>query len=144
MDVNLHQLEIFLCIARERSFSKAAEKLRISQPSVSIQIKNLEESLEVKLFERLGRRVSLTREGRQSWSTRKESRRSSPRCRATSVRSKEFVAADLLQDAAGFQALRLCRSRWRVSRSDIRIPRFGSGPDGVTRSSSGSSKMKWT
>jgi DNA-binding transcriptional LysR family regulator len=63
MDVNLHQLEIFLCIARERSFSKAAEKLRISQPSVSIQIKNLEESLEVKLFERLGRHVSLTREG---------------------------------------------------------------------------------
>jgi DNA-binding transcriptional LysR family regulator len=63
MDVNLHQLEIFLCIARERSFSKAAEKLRISQPSVSIQIKNLEESLDVKLFERLGRRVSLTREG---------------------------------------------------------------------------------
>jgi DNA-binding transcriptional LysR family regulator len=63
LDVNLHQLEIFLCIARERSFSKAAEKLRISQPSVSIQIKNLEESLEVKLFERLGRRVSLTREG---------------------------------------------------------------------------------
>lgn len=63
MDVNLHQLEIFLCIARERSFSKAAERLRISQPSVSIQIKNLEESLEVKLFERLGRRVSLTREG---------------------------------------------------------------------------------
>ena len=63
MDVNLHQLEIFLCIARERSFSKAAEKLRISQPSVSIQIKNLEESLDVKLFERLGRRVYLTREG---------------------------------------------------------------------------------
>src|SRR5215813_9404078 len=63
MDVNLHQLEIFLCIARERSFSRAGEKLRISQPSVSIQIKNLEASLDVKLFERLGRRVSLTREG---------------------------------------------------------------------------------
>ena len=64
MELNLHQLEIFLCIARERSFSKAAERLRISQPSVSIQIRNLEDSLEVKLFERLGRRVYLTREGR--------------------------------------------------------------------------------
>ncbi|MGH7874283.1 MAG: LysR family transcriptional regulator, partial [Candidatus Binatia bacterium] len=63
MEINLHQLEIFLCIARERSFSKAAEKLRISQPSVSIQIKNLEDSLGVKLFERLGRRVYLTPEG---------------------------------------------------------------------------------
>ena len=64
MELNLHQLEIFLCIARERSFSKAAERLRISQPSVSIQIRNLEDSLEVKLFERLGRRVYLTREGK--------------------------------------------------------------------------------
>jgi DNA-binding transcriptional LysR family regulator len=63
MEINLHQLEIFLCIARERSFSKAAERLRITQPSVSIQIKNLEDSLDVKLFERLGRRVYLTAEG---------------------------------------------------------------------------------
>ena len=64
MELNLHQLEIFLCIARERSFSRAAEQLRISQPSVSIQIRNLEDYLEVKLFERLGRRVYLTREGK--------------------------------------------------------------------------------
>ena len=63
MEINLHQLKIFLCVARERSFSKAAEKLRISQPSVSIQIKKLEDSLQVKLFERLGRQIYLTREG---------------------------------------------------------------------------------
>lgn len=63
MEINLHQLEIFLCVARERSFSKAAANLRISQPSVSIQIKKLEESLDVKLFERLGRQIYLTREG---------------------------------------------------------------------------------
>jgi DNA-binding transcriptional LysR family regulator len=63
MEINLHQLEIFLCVARERSFSKAAANLRISQPSVSIQIKKLEDSLQVKLFERLGRQIYLTREG---------------------------------------------------------------------------------
>jgi DNA-binding transcriptional LysR family regulator len=54
MEINLHQLEIFLCAARERSFSKAAVNLCISQPLVSIQIKKLEDSLQVKLFERLG------------------------------------------------------------------------------------------
>jgi len=63
MEINLHQLEIFLCVARDRSFSKAAANLRISQPSVSIQIKKLEDFLQVKLFERLGRQIYLTREG---------------------------------------------------------------------------------
>src|SRR5262245_29753084 len=63
MEINFYQLEILLYIAREHKFSKAAEKLHISQPSVSIQIKNLEDALEVKLFERLGRRVFLTPEG---------------------------------------------------------------------------------
>lgn len=41
MGINFPQLEIFLSVARERSFSQAAAKLRISQPSVSIQIKKL-------------------------------------------------------------------------------------------------------
>jgi DNA-binding transcriptional LysR family regulator len=63
MEVNLHQLEIFLRVAQERSFSKAAEKLHISQPSVSIQIKKLQDFLQVKLFEKLGRQIYLTREG---------------------------------------------------------------------------------
>lgn len=63
MEINFHQLEIFLCTARERSFSKAADRMRISQPSVSIQIKNLEDALGVRLFERSGRRVFLTPEG---------------------------------------------------------------------------------
>jgi DNA-binding transcriptional LysR family regulator len=63
MEINLHQLEIFLCVALERSFSRAANKLGISQPSVSIQIKKLEDSLQLKLFERLGRQIYLTREG---------------------------------------------------------------------------------
>ena len=62
-EINLHQLEIFICVARERSFSKAADTLRISQPSVSIQIKKLKDSLQVKLFEGLGRQIYLTRDG---------------------------------------------------------------------------------
>lgn len=63
MDINFHQLQIFLAVARDRSFSQAAKKLHISQPSVSIQIKNLEDSFEAKLFERVSHTVRLTAEG---------------------------------------------------------------------------------
>lgn len=66
MDIkpNLHQLELFLLVAKETSFSKAAADLGTSQPSISIQIKKLEKALGVKLFDRLGRNVYLTAEGR--------------------------------------------------------------------------------
>jgi DNA-binding transcriptional LysR family regulator len=59
---NVHYLRIFLSVLKERSFSGAADVLHISQPSVSIQIRRLEKSLGVKLFERLGRAVYPTSE----------------------------------------------------------------------------------
>jgi DNA-binding transcriptional LysR family regulator len=59
-----HQLEVFLLVAQKASFSKAAESLEISQPSVSIQIKRLENSLGVRLFERIGQSVHLTSDGK--------------------------------------------------------------------------------
>jgi DNA-binding transcriptional LysR family regulator len=63
MEINPHQLQIFVAVARERSFLRAAEKLHISQPSVSIQIRKLENSLDRKLFERVRYDVRLTAEG---------------------------------------------------------------------------------
>ncbi|HET6780606.1 MAG TPA: selenium metabolism-associated LysR family transcriptional regulator [bacterium] len=62
--MNLHQLRIFYTVARLGSFSRAAEELRISQPSVSIQVADLERSLRVDLFEQLGKRIYLTDAGR--------------------------------------------------------------------------------
>lgn len=62
--MNLHQLRIFYTVARLGSFSRAAEELRISQPSVSIQVADLERSLGVDLFEQLGKRIYLTDAGR--------------------------------------------------------------------------------
>jgi DNA-binding transcriptional LysR family regulator len=59
---NVHYLRIFLSVLKERSFSGAADVLHISQPSVSIQIRRLEKSLGIKLFERLGRAVYPTSE----------------------------------------------------------------------------------
>lgn len=62
--MNLHQLRIFHTVARLGSFSRAAEELGISQPSVSIQVADLERSLGVDLFEQLGKRIYLTEAGR--------------------------------------------------------------------------------
>ncbi|MGH2349387.1 MAG: LysR substrate-binding domain-containing protein [bacterium] len=62
--MNLHQLRIFYTVARLGSYSRAAEELKISQPSVSIQVGDLERSLGVDLFEQLGKRIYLTEAGR--------------------------------------------------------------------------------
>lgn len=57
-------LETFLWIARLGSFRAAAQRLNTTQPSVSARISNLERELGVQLFERGGRRISLTPKGR--------------------------------------------------------------------------------
>lgn len=61
--MDLRKLEIFTAVAREGSFSAAAEQLHMAQPAVSIAVRKLEESLAVSLFDRSGRSTSLTAEG---------------------------------------------------------------------------------
>lgn len=61
--MDLRQVEIFYYVAKCRSFSKAAETLLLTQPTVSGHIKSLEESLALTLFDRLGREIRLTRAG---------------------------------------------------------------------------------
>lgn len=61
--MDIKRLEIFGVVAREGSVTRAAEKLFTSQPAVSMQIKLLERETGIKLFERAGRAVRLTREG---------------------------------------------------------------------------------
>lgn len=65
MSVTLRQLSYFLALAEARSFGGAAEKVHISQPALSMQIKELEAALNVMLVERLPRGLHLTREGRE-------------------------------------------------------------------------------
>jgi DNA-binding transcriptional LysR family regulator len=62
--LNVHQLKIFRTVVRAGSFSRAAEELRITQPSVSIQVRELERALGVELFEQVGKRIFLTEAGR--------------------------------------------------------------------------------
>lgn len=61
--MNLSQLKAFLAVAQDRSFSRAAEKLYLTQPAVSKQIQALEEGLGMRLFDRVGRSILLTQAG---------------------------------------------------------------------------------
>ena len=63
--MNTIQLECFIAVAEHLNFSRASEALRITQPAVSHQIQSLEEELDVKLFKRTSKSVSLTQEGIQ-------------------------------------------------------------------------------
>jgi DNA-binding transcriptional LysR family regulator len=64
MAINIHLLKIFHAVARSGSFSRAASELAISQPSVSIQVGELERQFGVELFEPAGKSVRLTEAGR--------------------------------------------------------------------------------
>lgn len=64
MNVNYEAYKIFYYVAVEESISKAANKLLISQPAVTWQIKSLEEQLNITLFTRTKKGVSLTEEGK--------------------------------------------------------------------------------
>jgi len=58
------QLEVFLAVARERSFSRAAQKIHLSQPTLSEHVRELEKELGRPLFVRRGRVIALTEAGR--------------------------------------------------------------------------------
>ena len=62
--LNYHHLLYFWTVVREGRISRAAEKLRVSQPTISAQLKLLEESLGERLFQRQGRTLVLTDVGR--------------------------------------------------------------------------------
>lgn len=61
--INYHHLFYFKTIAEEGSISKAGEKLRLGQPTLSAQLKNFEDSLGVQLFERQHKKLILTEHG---------------------------------------------------------------------------------
>jgi LysR family transcriptional regulator, low CO2-responsive transcriptional regulator len=63
--LNLHQLTIFRAVAEQRSFSRAAATLYLSQPGVSLQVRALERSIGLPLFEKVGRTLRLTEAGRE-------------------------------------------------------------------------------
>ncbi len=85
--MRLTQLRSFYAVARMGSFTKAAEHLHVSQPTITTQVRFLEESYKVELFHRSGRRVQLTQLGEQLMQL------------AQNIFSLEGDAVSLLRDA---------------------------------------------
>ena len=63
MAVDIRQLEYFVAVAEQESFTKAAANVHLSQPALSKIVKNLEEELKVELFDRSTRKLKLTDAG---------------------------------------------------------------------------------
>ncbi|OGI41558.1 MAG: transcriptional regulator [Candidatus Muproteobacteria bacterium RBG_16_62_13] len=63
MHLTFRQLSVFEAVARHLNYTRAAEELHLSQPAVSMQIKQLEESLGLALSEQIGKRIHLTEAG---------------------------------------------------------------------------------
>lgn len=61
--MNLHQIRVFCTVAKRLSFTQAAADLIMSQPAVSLQVRALERSLGLRLFERINNQVRLTQAG---------------------------------------------------------------------------------
>ena len=64
-DATLHQLKVFEAIARSGSFTRAAEELLLTQPTVSQQMKQLTKAMGLPLFEQVGKRLYLTQAGQE-------------------------------------------------------------------------------
>lgn len=65
MNYTLHQLQVFLKITETKSITKAAEELHLTQPAVSIQLKNLQDQFEIPLTEIIGRQLYVTDFGKE-------------------------------------------------------------------------------
>lgn len=63
MHITIRQLQVFASVAKHLSYTRAAEELHLTQPAVSMQIKQLERSIGLNLFEQIGKKIYLTEAG---------------------------------------------------------------------------------
>ena len=65
LHLTFRQLSVFEAVARHLSYSRAAQEMHLTQPAVSMQIKQLEDNVGMPLFEQLGKKIYLTEAGRE-------------------------------------------------------------------------------
>ncbi|MGH9966523.1 MAG: LysR family transcriptional regulator [Pyrinomonadaceae bacterium] len=61
--MDVRDLQIFLSVAKHLNYTRAGEEVNLSQPSVSVRMRQLESDLGTKLFEHLGKKIALTEAG---------------------------------------------------------------------------------
>ncbi len=67
MHLTLRQIEVFNAVARLQNYTRAAEELHLSQPAVSMQIRQLEDGVGLPLFEQVGKKIHLTEAGKHMY-----------------------------------------------------------------------------
>ena len=67
MHLTIRQIEVFNAVAKRKNYTRAAEELHMSQPAVSMQIKQLEQSVGLPLFEQVGKTIHLTDAGKHMY-----------------------------------------------------------------------------
>ena len=65
MNYTLNQLRIFLKVVEQKSITRASEELHLTQPAVSIQIKNFQDQFDIPLLEKIGRQIQVTNFGKE-------------------------------------------------------------------------------
>jgi DNA-binding transcriptional LysR family regulator len=93
MDVTLKQLRSFIAVAEELNFTRAAGRLHVSQPALSVQIANLERDIGVELLRRTSRSVALTEAGRGLYEDSRRLLADLERASARARRAHEAVGA---------------------------------------------------
>lgn len=71
-NATLHQLRVFAAVASHNSFTRAAEELFLTQPTVSMQVKQLSKTVGMPLFEQVGKKLFLTEAGKELYATCKD------------------------------------------------------------------------
>lgn len=95
MNVTLRQLRVFEAVGRLKNFTRAAEELHLSQPAVSMQIKQLELNIGLPLFEQMGKKIFLTEAGHEMYRT------------SRIIDSQLYETEQVLVDMKGFRHGRL-------------------------------------
>lgn len=135
MNMELRVLRYFLTVVREETISGAAETLHITQPTLSRQLKELEEELGKKLFIRGKRKISLTEDGLLLRRRAQEIIELANQTEADFHSSKELIGGDIHIGGGETDGMRLiARAAQRMNRNypEVRYHLFSGNADDVT------------